>query len=89
MRAGVLRGLFQIEMWFCRVGYAGVFCVGRLFLPANVGRFPGARVSTNLVDLLMKILVFIWSNQRIGIRRCGKTGRYNNLSERRKESELR
>ena len=44
MRAGVLRGLFQIELWFCRVGCAGVFCVGRLFLPANVGRFPGAAV---------------------------------------------
>ena len=33
---------FRIEIWFCRVGYAGVFCVGRLFLPANVGRFPDA-----------------------------------------------
>ena len=41
----MLRGVFLIEIWFCRAGSAGVFFVGRLSLPANVGRFPAAAAS--------------------------------------------
>ena len=45
--------------------------------------------STNYVDFPIGIIKSKRANHSLGISRCGQKGRYNNLRERRKESELR